>query len=364
MFIINENCLDKKQCTNNEKEMCVYMGLNKLEKNIDNILNTNKAIERFYICGYKINYNNLYPFLNFLLKNDIESGQLILPFYKSNTITFDIISKIKNSLNSIFYNIITDNKYEFKGYYYYENNIYLFFDFTNSKLIINNIHKKSIIWSTLVDEIINKKNVCNIKINSDVTNFFNSNVDFIVLKDRYDKIYEMPFVVYVGKEISKTNFTYIFGVSKPDNNMLFGPYYYFTNFKNAIKQGGWSEITNEKYNKGGIIRFALFIGSTKVILNNSSCKMDESNIKRELLESANNLYENLTLRITDYDGNWANNYDSIYIGDIQLDNGEKMKNTPIYAVKKYEQQIPLSYHFIDPRLLDEKFDINKDYQIV
>jgi hypothetical protein len=24
-----------------------------------------------------------------------------------------------------------------------------------------------------------------------------------------------------------------------------------------------------------------------------------------------------------------------------------MKNTPIYVVKKYEQQVPLSYHFID-----------------
>jgi hypothetical protein len=24
-----------------------------------------------------------------------------------------------------------------------------------------------------------------------------------------------------------------------------------------------------------------------------------------------------------------------------------MKNTPIYVVRQYEQQIPLSYHFID-----------------
>ena len=63
----------------------------------------------------------------------------------------------------------------------------------------------------------------------------------------------------------------------------------------------------------------------------------------------------MTLRITDYDGNWAKNYDSVYIGDIELDNGEKMKNTPIYVVKKYEQQISLSYHFINT---------NNDYQIL
>jgi hypothetical protein len=106
-------------------------------------------------------------------------------------------------------------------------------------------------------------------------------------------------------------------------------------------------------NKGGIVRFALFEGLTKVILNNVSDSIDESMLKRELIN--NNLYENLTLRITDYNGNWAKNYDSVYVGDIELDNGEKMKNTPIYVVKKYEQQISLSYHFINT---------TKDYQIL
>ena len=367
MFIINENYLNNKQITDDDKakdlKTYTYSGLNKLDKNIDNILKLNNEIEKFYICGYRIDNSNLYPFLNFLLKNDLETRELIFPFYKPSEISVDIISKIKNSLNSIFYNIITDNKYDFKGYYYYKNNVYLFFDFTNCKLIINNIHKNSIIWPVLIDEIINKNNVCNIKINSCVIDFFNSNLDFTFLKHPDGKIFEIPSVAYVGKELSKTNFTYVFGVSKPDTDMLFGPYYYFTNFKNAIKQGGWNETTNEKYNKGGIVRFALFMSSTKVILNNSSGTIDESCVKKKLLYT-NNLYENLTLRITDYDGNWSNNYDSIYVGEIELDNGEKMKSTPIYVVKKYEQQIPLSYHFIDTRLLDDKFYINKDYQIL
>ena len=367
MFVINENCLNKKQIVDDDKlkdlKIYTYSGLNKLYKNIDNILNDNNVIENFYICGYRVDNVNLFPFLNFLLKNDLETRKLTFPSYKPNAISNDIIFKIKNSLNSIFYNIIEDNKYDFKGYYYYKNNVYVFFDFTNCKLIINNIHKNSIIWPVLIDEIVNKKNVCNIKINSDVIDFFNGNLDFTFLKDNNEKIIEIPSVVYIGKEFSKTNFTYVFGVSKPDNDMLFGPYYYFTNFKNAVKQGGWSEITNEKYNKGGVVRFAIFMGSTKVILNNSSGTIDESYIKKQLL-STNKLYENLTLRITDYDGKWSNNYDSIYVGEIELDNGEKMKNTPIYVVKKYEQQIPLSYHFIDKRLLDNKFDPNKDYQIL
>lgn len=363
MFTINENCLNQNEY--DETKFYKYSGLDKLEK-INNIVKSNIKIEKFYICGYKVNNNDLYPFLNFLLRNDFETKQLAFPFFESNELSSDIISKLLNKLNSLFYNIITDNKYQLKGYYYYKNNIYLFIDFTNCKLIINNTHKNSIIWSVLVDEIINKKHVCNIKINLDVINFFNENIFFTLLKDKNEKIYEIPSVVYVGKEISKINFTYIFGVSKPDNNLLFGPYYYFTDFKNAIKQAVWSEKTNDKNMKCGIIRFALFTGLTKVILNNNSGFIDDSNIKREIsnISNSNSLYENLTLKISDYDGKWTKKYDSIYVGDIELDNGEKMKNTPIYVIKKYEQHVSLSYHFIDNKILDEIFDPNKDYQIL
>jgi hypothetical protein len=363
MFTINENCLKSNNCDeSNEPNFYKYSGLDKLDK-LDNILKSNITIKKIYICGYRVNNNELYPFLDFLLKNDFETKQLVFPFVEPIEISIDFISKITKRLNSIFYNIISDNKYIYKGLYHHKNNIYLFFDFTNCKLIINNTHKNSIIWSVLADEIINKKNVCNIKIDLDVIDFFNENIDFSLLKDENEKIYEIPTVVYIGKEISKINFTYIFGVSKPDKNLLFGPYYYFTNLKNAIKQGGWSEVKNNKQIKGGIVRFALFTGSTKVILNKISDPIDESENKM-YLTSTNNLYENLTLRITDYDGKWAKKYDSIYVGDIELDNGEKMKNTPIYVVKKYEQHIPLSYHFIDKKISDDKFDPNKDYQII
>jgi hypothetical protein len=361
MFTINQNCLNQNACEESDEQNLYYYykGLDNLENNINNILKYNN-IKKIFICGYRVNNTELFPFLNFLLKNDIETKELVFPSLVSNDLSIDIISKITKKINAIFYNIISDDNYEYKGFYYYKNNIYLFFDFTNCKLIINSIYKNSIIWPVLTDEIINKQNVCNIKINLDVTNFFNENIDFIFLKDKNEKIYEIPSVVYIGKEISKLNFTYIFGASKPNNNLLFGSYYYFTNFYNAIKEIIEENKRNKrnkesKENEIGIIRFALFTVLTKVILNNITDSVDKSMIKRELLENKNNLYENLTLRITDYDGNWTENYDSIYVGDIELDNGEKMKNTPIYVVKNYEQQIPLSYHFVDT---------TKDYEIL
>jgi len=342
MFSINENCLDQQSDIYEpvEKNFYYYKGLDKLNI-FDDSLKSNETINNFYVCSYRINNEYLYPFLEFLLHKDLNTNMLTLPSLNLDRMTN--LSKIKNLIQIIFSGIDLDETYEYNGCYYYKNNMYLFFNFTNCKISINTIYKNSKIWPVLVDEIINTNHVCNIKINLLVCDFFNKNMDFIILKDKNNKNYDIPSVTYVGKNISKLNFTYVFGMTKSDNNLLFGSYYYFTNFKNAIKQF----IKENNDVKGGVVRFALFLGITKVILNNIADSVDESNVKRELINKENNLFENLTLRITDYDGKWAKKYDSIYVGDIELDNGEKLTNSPFYVVKNYEQQIPLSYHFID-----------------
>ena len=202
MFTLNENCLNQNISDKLvEPKFYYYKGLDNLEKNIDNILKYNNKITNIFICGYRVNNTELLPFLNFLLKNDIETKELVFPSFSSNELSLDIISKIEKKINSIFYNTVSDDKHEYKGFYYYKNNIYLFFDFTNCKLIINNVYRNSIIWPVLTDEIINIKHVCNIKINSIISDFFNKNMDFTILKDKNNKIYEIPCVTYVGTEI-------------------------------------------------------------------------------------------------------------------------------------------------------------------
>ena len=59
------------------------------------------------------------------------------------------------------------------------------------------------------------------------------------------------------------------------------------------------------------------------------------------------------LRVTDYDGLWSKCNDSCYLGKIELDNGTFIKDAPIWATKEYDQQFPLSYHFIDKRYLGD-----------
>ena len=53
------------------------------------------------------------------------------------------------------------------------------------------------------------------------------------------------------------------------------------------------------------------------------------------------------MRITDYNGLWADNYDSCFIGKIKLDNGDILGNTPVFVVKNYEQHFSLTYHYIN-----------------
>jgi hypothetical protein len=354
-----------------------YKGLDKLEYNFDNILKSEK-INNFYICGYKINNENMYPFIEFLFNREPNNNRLSFPsLNKFDGSSSTIISKIISLLYLIFSNIDLDDKYEYKGSFYYKNDIYLFFNFTECKLHINSVYKISVTWSVLIDEIINIKNVCNIKINSNMTDFFVCNTDFIFLEDQNNNLYEIPCVTYVGREESRLNFTYIFGVSKSENNQIFGAYSYFTDFKNAIRQGGWSVnekpeknygklVTESEYGKyinGGVVRFAIFVGSMKVVLNYPEDPNDESLIKENKINN-NDTNEKLTMRITDYDGKWAEKYDCVFVGNIELDNGEKMKNTPIYAIKKYEQQVPLSYHYIDKIYLKDRFDGTLEYNIL
>ena len=114
------------------------------------------------------------------------------------------------------------------------------------------------------------------------------------------------------------------------------------------------------------MRFALFLGRMKVVENLPNDEIDISEIKKERINdvSLDKNIELLTMRISDHDGKWSNFYDSVFLGKIELDNGEHLKNTPIYVLKDYEQQIPLSYHFIDNSYLKERYDENTEYLIL
>ena len=72
----------------------------------------------------------------------------------------------------------------------------------------------------------------------------------------------------------------------------------------------------------------------------------------------------MTLRISDYDANWTKTYDSLYLGNVELDDGTFIQESPIIVTKDYNQQVPLSCHFINKNNLGDKFNSCYDYTIV
>lgn len=362
-----------------------YMVTNFLIKD-PNLFNTINEYSQVILCVYRINKNGKYPFIQYLLSNngyDILSLPVLPVFTSFNK--EKLVSYSKVFLSGILQ--VDDFKsfnedIQFNGYYEFEQNVYLFFDITDYELNINDTYSSSPITFVLPDEIINHGNMCNIPISKNTIHFFITNNSINYLYDEKNQVYENPIVGFVGKSTpNKVNFTYIFGESSKNKSEILGPYYYFTNFNYAIRQGGWSpdynpqyinnnlitDNENGRYLKGGIIRFALFTGNTKYIENMPNYPIDESEIKKQRLNdlSLDRNYEVQTLRISDHDGLWTQNYDSVYLGNLELDDGSFIKESPMIVLKEYKQQIPLSYHFIDKSNFGIKHEPNNDnYRIV
>jgi hypothetical protein len=341
-----------------------YKGKEHLEKSLENINLDN--FDNINICPYEVKNDGKYPFLNFLFFKNIYN---YLSFLKIN------ISNDNNNFESItnlikltlFQSLLIDNydrfieNIEIDGYYEYNCELFLFINITECKVIIDDIYSQSNIWFAIVDEILNLRKVCNIHLDSLSYRFFNNNYDFCILLDENNEAYENPLVAYVGKQDNKLNFTYIFGVTQTDKSAILGPHYYFTNFENAIKNAYELSKNGDIKNKSGIVRFALFLGNTKYINNFPNDEIDDSEIKQQRLndEGLDRKYEQLTLRISDHDGKWSESADSCYLGNLMLDNGTKLKESQLFVLKDYNQQVPLSYHYINKTSYE-----SKEYRII
>jgi len=349
------------------------------------LLQNIESYKNIVMCVYIVNTYGKIPFLQFMLTTN-GNESLTLPRLPVNSLL--------NKKNIIPYSevylsgILQSNKFEefsnnimFDGSYEYDDDLYLFFDITNCNLNVDETYLTTHIRFGLIDEIVNHKSICNIKIDDITSTFFIKNQSVIYLYDKNNKPYEIPVVGFVGKSTEqKIKFVMTFGESAKNKSAILGPYFYFTDFHHAIRHGGWScdykpeknydvMVTDEKgkYIKGGLIRFALFLGETKYIENSPNEPNDGSLIKKQRIsDNSNNMNkERLTLRISDHDGLWSELYNSVYLGKLELDDGSFLEDTPMFVLKEYEQQLPLSYHFIDKTTLGEKYDENDcNYRIV
>jgi hypothetical protein len=230
-------------------------------------------------------------------------------------------------------------QHKFRGYLDNDetNTVMLFYDISDIQCQTINLNKYSDLFPVLMDEIINQEKMGSFPISQKVVDFFKNNLKFSVLKNTNNQVYETPTVVYTGCPKNKLDFISTFGVPINDNiiSAFVGPSFYFTDYLNAKKQGEYS------------VRFAVFLKNMKVVLTNDVDDTDdktiyESSITRDLLttldpKSDDYLFVKNTVGIADRDRKWQTVYDSIYIGnDILLGNG------PLWVLKSYVDQIPLS----------------------
>jgi len=349
-----------------------------LNKEVD-ILNNIDSYKQVLLCVYKVDTSGKFPFLKFLLQNS-NSSYLNLPVLPviHNLEKSTLINYSKVYLSGLL-QVINFLEFEtaivFDGFYEYEDSLCLFYDITNSDNNIDETFSTSIVKLALTDEIINHRNVCNIEIEYETSRFFIKNASVNHLYDDNNSPYEIPVAGFVGKcGIEKINFTMMFGESAKDKSAILGPYYYFTDFLNASKHS-FSEHFKTLYtsnktsdNKHGIIRFALFTGKTKFIENMPNDPNDESLIKKQRLNdiNLNQKMEVLTLRISDHDGNWAKEYDSAYLANVELDDGTILEEKYLLVLRDYCQQIPLSYHLIQKRTINTSLNngLYENYSIV
>lgn len=359
---------DQDDETYTDQETNAYKHLVNLKKNIPK-----KTYGKIHVCVYKVNSQEMLPFIMFLLyRYGEELSFPVLDYYNG-----DIPTHVLDTFKSIFE---SDNKVEYKGFIEYNGDIVVIIECirieatsisiaANKNQIERGIYNSKWQWA-LTAEIINVKDIMKRSISSFATKFLLNNSEVCLLYRNDGTIYETPEVGYYGSYYKKIAATAVLGMSREDVFASFGPYYYFSNFQYAMRYAVWSvnykpqKIGTElitvddkgRYIKGGLVRFALFTGRTKMLLGREFDKPDESIISKELAEKSEFIRGMIKLR--DNTGSWAKKYNSIRIGSHYIEYKYSVTTQPIVSLKDYEQQVPLEFYFVDTSNVKETTEVD------
>jgi len=334
----------------------------KYNYNISDILETNtnkisKKINLIFVCIYVIidsknRINVPLPYLQYLLfkyKNTNKKfpNHCIFPFIKAKN------KKYKTNANKLV-NTLLETKIDTDGFIESNNNLFFFYNYTtiNNPLIhIPNKKQNTQLWWTNIDEICNQKKIIYFPIHKSVWKLFLNYPNLIYIKDYNKNNIEIPVVGYYGDYYKFIPMIATLGQKIANPKKGYDNFFYVTNFKKAVRYACWTSnyssrtfgdvlITdnNGKYEKGGIIRFAVFMH--KIFCPNKWLSQDELNIYQESKE-----------------------FDSIYIGRTLQKDGSYISIAPSYIIKDFKQHVPLSIHYIDNSKLPPIWSNDLDFSI-
>lgn len=342
-----------------------YLGINTLKHHIPNVKRNFYNLKRVHLCIYTINTISKIPFLEFLLYKYNDSydnaykNTICFPYFLHDNESGDDIIKLATSkVDDILKE--TDNKYNYDGYIYDNTELYIFFEIAiydkaiilgDLKLTVNNFNNNTEYILGTIHEIVNLKQIINYKILSHVVHFFNKFQQFLFLYNDNNEKIDIPTIMYSGDKTQNINYRVFMGSSKNSSLAIFGPFYYLSQLKTALRYGIWDNYVKDgttqysnkygKYKNGSLLRYVVFTKKMLVRMNNITDELDESFTTTQMIRekaSAKKLQ-----RISDRDASWSKTYDSIYAGIHPniFDRGEMV------AIKDLDNAVLLSIHNLD-----------------
>lgn len=363
---------DEPDCVMIEEDEIEYVipKISQLNQNLSTFLleNHERLVgQDINICAYHVNkYNKSRPFLQFFLfKNNMYNGDNFKMVQFKYASSLEVISKSLMIMEVLSKSYYCKSDYVYKGFEYDGKSVYLYFDCSSFKLSTLGLSRNNDLWLVLMDEIQNHGSVCGFKVDDSVRNYFVSNSDMLCVLNEKGKVYESPIVAYSGCHRRVFDFQSFFGAGCAGETGMLGNYQYFSDYANAVRKAGWNDTSI-----GGIVRYAIFPGNMLVKMNNEDDPVDGSietyDLMKEMDTNSKEYKRNmLQMRLNDRGGAWTINYDSVYIGKVELDDGSYFDDYPLWAVKEYEQQIVLSSHLLDKKTIIDEWSRDKidEYKI-
>lgn len=335
-----------------------YYPIEFLNKDIENI----KVGGKVNLCIYTINTEISKPYLLYLLNNN--NNNFYWPSFKSKK---DVKSECEEKLINL--QILNDS--EFSGYISLNNEEYLFYKLKDNFDYDQYLKSTTPFWFVSMFEILFSRQILYFDIMPEVYNIFIHDRRLQYLLNKNNLYYQMPIILYNGVPSHKLDFYLQAGLLKASILASQGPFYYFANYMRAAKfaawnvTGGYKEqeiggdlITDNKfgrYIKGGIIRYIVYPGKTKVILNRPwDNENDQVGQDKTMSKEKKKVY--------DTKGTWVKDYDSVLLGPITVD-GKIMHNGTSLTVKSYYQYKSLSYHYLDKKTVPQQYspEVDENY---
>jgi hypothetical protein len=347
-----------------------------LKTNEKGLQTVKKHYKSIFFCIYRIvGSENKDKFIQYLLYKYAkkQNDRCSFPFVKYNA-KKGVEQQLKDFMSQTL-QISKIMGWNMKGFIESKDNIFVFVklqsslgEFSNQK---NEKKRDDKLWWVLIDEICNHRKILNFPIDKMVTSLFLHNPLIIYLRDTEGRNKPIPRALFYGNAAQMIPFNFVFGPKQEDVNANYGPYYYLGSYKKAIRYGAWSPYyekekkrgelitdVNGKWDRGGIVRYAVYLGGgLKVLLNHpldANTYTPEANFIHKILP--------FKAKIVDPLGMWARKYSSLYYGKIKIpDIKEGMwRAAPGWVTRDFNQQIPLTFHFIDKKTLGINWDYDND----